>query len=96
MADPYTVLGLEPDPTDDAVRAAYLQRVREFPPEQHPQRAAAVRAAYEAVKTLDARACHRLFQAGADDSLDAILEEVRCPTPRRRFTLEQLLAATAR
>lgn len=94
MADPYTTLGVGPDPTDDAVRAAYLQKVREFPPEQHPDRAAAVRAAYEQVKTLDARARHRLF--GADDTLDALIEEVRCPTPRRRFTLAQLLAATAR
>lgn len=96
MADPYTVLGLPADCTDDDVRGRYLALTREFPPEQHPDRAAAVRAAYEALKTLDARARHRLFDAGAGDSLDAIAEEVRCPTPRRRFTLEQLLAATAR
>lgn len=96
MADPYTILGLPADCDDDAVRGRYLALTREFPPEQHPDRAAAVRAAYEAVKTLDARARHRLLDAGADDGLDAIIEEVRCPTPRRRFTLEQLLAATAR
>ena len=94
MADPYAVLGLDPDPTDAAVRAAYLAKVREFPPEQHPERAAAVRAAYESLKSLDARVRHRLF--GGDDDLDAVIQEVRCPTPRRRYTLDQLLAATAR
>lgn len=94
MADPYSVLGLPADPTDADVRAAYLAKVREFPPEQHPERAAAVRVAYEKLKTLDARARHRLF--GGDDDLDAIIQEVRCPTPRHRYTLDQLLAATAR
>ena len=95
MADPYAVLGLPADPSDADVRAAYLAKVREFPPEQHPAQAAAVRAAYDKLKTLDARARHRLF-GGADDDLDAIIQEVRCPTPRRRYTLDQLLAATAR
>lgn len=96
MADPYTLLGLPADPSDAEVRSAYLRAVRAFPPEQHPDRAAAVRAAYEAVKTLDARARHRLFPPAAEDGLDALIEEVRCRTSRRRFTLEQLLAATAR
>ncbi len=94
MADPYAVLGLPPDPSDADVRAAYLAQVREFPPEQQPERAAAVRAAYDRLKTLDARARHRLFGDAGD--LDAIIQEVRCPTPRRRYTLDQLLAATAK
>jgi curved DNA-binding protein CbpA len=96
MADPYAVLDLPADCTDDQVRTRYLQLVRAFPPEQHPATAAAVRAAYEAVRTLDARVRHRLFDAGADDTLDALIQDVRCPTPRRRFRLDELLTATAR
>ena len=96
MADPYTMLGLSGDPSDAEVRAAYLRAVREYPPEQHPVRAVAIRTAYEAIKSVDARARHRLFPPAADDSLDAVIEEVRCRTTRHRFTLAQLLTATGR
>ena len=93
MPTPYDILGVPPDATDEAIRQRYLQLTREFPPEQHPQRSAAVRAAYEKVKDIDARVRYRLFDAGADDSVDAIIEEAACPTPRRRFGLSQLLTA---
>ncbi|MFO0847494.1 MAG: J domain-containing protein [Gemmataceae bacterium] len=93
MPTPYDILGLPPDAPDEAIRQRYLQLTREFPPEQHPQRFAAVRAAYEKIKDIDARVRYRLFDAGADDSVDAIIEEAACPTPRRRFGLSQLLMA---
>jgi curved DNA-binding protein CbpA len=91
----YDVLGLPPDADDAAVRRRYLELTKQFPPEQHPERFAAVRAAYERLKDLDARTRYRLFEVGADDSLEAIIEEAACRTPRRRFKLTELLAATA-
>jgi curved DNA-binding protein CbpA len=91
-SDPYTVLGVSADADDAAIRGRYLELAREFPPEQHPQRFAAIRAAYDAVKDLDARVRHRLFPAGEADALDAILEELACRTPRPRITLDSLLA----
>lgn len=96
MPDPYTVLGLPPDADDAAVRRRYLELTRRFPPEQHPEQFAAVRAAYEKVKDLDARVRHRLFDAGADDSIEAIIEEAACRTPRRRVGLDALLKALDR
>jgi curved DNA-binding protein CbpA len=93
MPDPYTVLGVPPDADDDAVRRRYLELARTFPPEQHPEKFAAVRAAYDQVKTLDARAAYRLFEAGKEDTIDALIEEAACRTPRPRVSLHALTAA---
>jgi curved DNA-binding protein CbpA len=92
MANPYTVLGLPPDADDEAIRQRYLELVRHFPPEQHPERFAAVRGAYEKVKDLNSRATYLLFESGRDDTIDAIIEEAACRTPQRRIGLQELLA----
>jgi curved DNA-binding protein CbpA len=93
MSDPYTVLGIAGDATDEAVRQRYLELARQFAPEHHPERFAAIRAAYEKVKTTEARARYRLLGAGAEDTIDAIIEEVQCRTPRQRIGLDKLLKA---
>jgi curved DNA-binding protein CbpA len=93
MPSPYHTLGVPADATDEAIRRRYLELTRAFPPEQHPAAFAAFRAAYERVKDVDARARDRLFGHPADDTLDALIEEAACPTPRPRFGLAQLLAA---
>lgn len=93
MPDPYAVLGVPADADDGAIRRRYLELAREFPPEQHPARFAAVRAAYEQVKDVGARARHRLFAAGKDDPAEAVVEEAVCRTPRRRIGLADLIAA---
>ena len=91
MTDPYTVLGVAPDADDDAIRRRYLELVRQFPPERHPDRFAAVRAAYERLKDLDARVRHRLFEQGKRDGIDELIEDMACRTPRRRYGLQALL-----
>ena len=88
MTDPYAVLGIGPESDDDTIRKRYLELVREFSPEQHPQRFAAVREAYELVRDLDSRVTYRLFEQGEKDSIDQIIEEIACRTPRRRFNLQ--------
>jgi curved DNA-binding protein CbpA len=92
MTDPYAVLGLPPESDDEAIRRRYLQLVREFSPEQHPDKFAAVRQAYEHLRDLDTRLRYRIFEAGQNDSVDAIIEEIVCRSPRRRVSLEMLLA----
>jgi curved DNA-binding protein CbpA len=92
MVDPYSVLGVEPDADDETVRRRYLELVREFPPERHPERFASVRGAYERLKDLDARVRHRLFEQGKRDGIEELIEDVACRTPRRRYGLQTLLA----
>lgn len=93
MTDPYDTLGLPAHADDDAIRRRYLELVREFPPERAPERFAAVRTAYERLRDRDTRLKHRLFEVGRRGTLDGLIEDVACRTPRRRLTLNQLLAA---
>jgi curved DNA-binding protein CbpA len=94
MPDPYSVLGLPPDSDDETIRRRYLELVRQFSPEHHPDRFAAIRRAYENLRDLDTRLRYRLFEAGKHESVDAIIEEIICRSPRRRVSLETLLAVT--
>lgn len=93
MADPYAELGVPPDADDEAVRRAYLDLTRTFPPEQHPAKSAAVRAAYDKLRTADARARYRLLTGWAEDSIEALIEEATCRTPRPRPGLSKLTTA---
>ena len=93
MSDPYAVLGLSPDDDDEAIRRRYLELVRQFSPEHHPEKFAAVRAAYESLRDLNTRLRHQLFEAGRKETVDAIVEEIACRSPRRRVSLKTLLAA---
>jgi curved DNA-binding protein CbpA len=91
MSNPYEVLGLPPDSDDEAIRRRYLELVRQFSPERHPEKFAAVRRAYESLRDLNTRLRHRLFEAGKNETVDAIIEEIACRNNRRRLSLQALL-----
>ena len=65
MSDPYLTLGVPTDADDAAIHAAYLAAVKLCPPERDPQRFAAVRSAYEAIRTRRDRLAHELFDRSA-------------------------------
>jgi curved DNA-binding protein CbpA len=92
MTDPYVVLGLPPDSDDDSIRRRYLELVRQFTPERHPEKFAAIRQAYESLRDLDTRLRHRLFEAGSKENIHALIEELACRSPRPRLSLQTLLA----
>ncbi len=92
MSNPYNVLGLSPDCDDETIRRRYLELVRQYSPEQHPEKFAAIRAAYESLRDLDTRLRYRLFEAGKHESVEALIEEIACQSSRRRLSLEMLLS----
>src|SRR5271157_3290442 len=96
MTDSYAILDLPADSDDAAIRRRYLELVRQFSPEKHPEKFAAIRAAYEKLKDLDTRLRYRVFEAGKNESIDAIIEELACRTKRRRVSLETLLSMLER
>ena len=53
--DPYEVLEIAPDASDDAIKSAYLAGVRAHPPEREPQMFKRLRAAYDSLKTPETR-----------------------------------------
>jgi curved DNA-binding protein CbpA len=92
MTDPFEILGLPVDSDDDAIRRRYLELARQYSPEQHPEKFASIRQAYESLKDLDTRLRYRLFEAGKQESIDALIEELQCRTTRRRMSLSTLLS----
>src|SRR6516162_2548324 len=96
MTDPYQILELPPDSDDEAIRRRYLELVRRFSPERYPEKFAAIRTAYESLRDLNTRLRYRLFEAGKNETVDALIEEITCGKPRRRIPLETLLATVKR
>lgn len=92
MSDPYSILGLPTDCEDDAIRRRYLELVKQYPPEQYPERFTQYRAAFDMLRDLDTRLRYRLFEAGKEATVDGIIKELACQTPRRRLSLKTLLS----
>jgi DnaJ-class molecular chaperone len=91
VSDPHAILGVPADADDETIRRKYLELVRQYPPEQQPEKFAQIRGAYEAVKDVHTRLRYRLFESGRKETLDVLIGEVACRSPRRRVTLETLL-----
>lgn len=60
--DPYETLGVESEATSAQARAAYLQKVREHPPERDPEGFKRIREAYELLRSPRKRAEMTLLQ----------------------------------
>lgn len=71
--DPYTVLGIDPESSDDAIRAAYLAKLKQFPPDRAPREFEQVRDAYDLLRDRRRRAGYTLFGANPDAPLESLL-----------------------
>ncbi len=92
MSDPYAVFDLPPDSDNETIRRRYLSLVRAHTPERDPERFSAIREAYEILRDPVNRMQFRLFDAGKDDSIEAILQEVKTRSAQRRVPVATLLA----
>ncbi len=61
MQTPYEVLEVDETASDEAIKKAYLRKVREFPPERDAEAFRRVRAAFESIETDKRRREYRLF-----------------------------------
>lgn len=82
MIHPAEVLGVPADATDEEIRAAYLLKVRECPPDRAPEAFERVRDAYEMLRDPRRRMRHRLLAADARSPLAALFAG---RAPSRRF-----------
>jgi curved DNA-binding protein CbpA len=80
--NPYDLLGVAPDDDDLAVRNAYLEAVRRFPPEHCPEQFSAVNEAYQTIKDEDSRLRYLLFNTHS--SVASPMDAVRQHFSRRR------------
>lgn len=74
MTSPYQTLGVSEQATDADIKQAYLQRVKDSPPDRDQQRFQRIQQAYEAIKDSDSRLRYGLFQWPEAD-FDALLEQ---------------------
>jgi curved DNA-binding protein CbpA len=81
--DPRAVLEVEAEATDEEIRAAYLRKVKQFPPDRNPVEFEQVRDAYELLRDCRQRIRHRLFSADPRAPLETLLE--RPAPPQRKF-----------
>lgn len=92
MQNPYTVLGL-PDGADEAeIRDRYLALVRQFPPEREPERAAEIRAAYDALREPVLRLESQLFAVQSRETFDSLIEKHRPTVRDQRLPTDLLLS----
>jgi curved DNA-binding protein CbpA len=93
VLNPYQALGITPATSEAETRTKYLGLIREFTPEQHPERFAEIRQAFELVGTLSARADYHLYGFTRSVTLDDVIKELKCRTPVR-VKLDQLSSIT--
>jgi curved DNA-binding protein CbpA len=80
--DPREILGVATNATDEEIRAAYLRKVKEHPPERSPAAFERIRDAYEVLRDPRRRALHLLLSADPRAPLVSLLAD---RAPERRF-----------
>ena len=81
--DPRQVLGIPAEAGDEEIRAAYLRKVKEYPPDRAPQQFERVRDAYETLRDPRRRTRQLLLSADPRQPLVSLLEG---RVSERRFT----------
>ncbi len=72
--DPRQVLGVDLKATEEEIRAAYLRKVKEFPPDRAPAEFERIRDAYEILRDPQRRMAHMLFSVDPSAPLVSLLE----------------------
>jgi len=80
--EPEAILGVAANAGDEEIRAAYLRKVREFPPDRAPDDFERVRDAYEVLRNPRKRLQRMLLAADPTAPFTALLDEQKV---ERRF-----------
>lgn len=71
--DPTAILGVSAEAGDQEIRQAYLQKVKEFPPDRSPEQFERVRDAYETLRDPRRRTQRMLLAVDPDAPLASLL-----------------------
>jgi preprotein translocase subunit Sec63 len=80
--DPRDVLGLRPDAGEEEIRAAYVRKVKEHPPDRSPEEFERIRDAYDSLRDPRRRMRDRLLSVYPCAPLVSVIE---LPARQRRF-----------
>lgn len=92
MSDPFEILGLTPQASEDEIRARYLELVREYPPDRAPERFASVRSAYDELRDPLRRLDDEVLALSTVDTLDALAADVRRRLAATRLSADAVLS----
>jgi curved DNA-binding protein CbpA len=79
--DPCQILGIPADADEEQIRAAYVRKVKEHPPDRSPEEFERIRDAYESLRDPRLRTRERLL---AEDACAPFASMIR-PQAHRRF-----------
>ncbi len=82
MTDPRELLGVSPNAGEEEIRAAYLRKVKEYPPDQAPEEFEKVRNAFETLRDPRKRTLAMLHASDPGAPLASVLDG---RAPRRLF-----------
>jgi curved DNA-binding protein CbpA len=82
MIDPREVLGVSQDAGEEEIRAAYVRKVKEHPPDRSPEQFERIRDAYDNLRDPRRRMREALLSADASAPLVSLID---LETRQRRF-----------
>ena len=82
VANPWEVVGIHQHATSEEIRSAYLQKVKEHPPDRSPEQFEKIRDAYETLRDPRRRVRHMLLAADPGAVLAPLADG---QAPQRRF-----------
>jgi curved DNA-binding protein CbpA len=82
VTDPSDVLGVSPNAGAEEIRAAYLRKVKEYPPDQAPEEFEKIRNAFETLSDPRKRTLAMLHASDPGAPLVSVLDS---HSPRRLF-----------
>jgi curved DNA-binding protein CbpA len=71
--NPYAVLTVDTEADDEHIRAAYLAKLKQFPPDRCPAEFEQVRDAYELLRDRRRRALYTLFSVNPEAPLQSLM-----------------------
>ena len=77
--DSWTILGIEAGANDEEIRAAYLAKVKQYPPESKPEQFEEVRDAYQILRDPRSRAKRVLYGPDPVWPLPQLFDEIPQP-----------------
>jgi len=92
--DPWAVLGLDAGATDEQIRAAYVEKVKQHPPDRDQEQFERIRDAYEDLRDPRRRAERMIVSVDPLRELPGLLDEQ--PAQRRYVGPERWLAVLKR
>jgi curved DNA-binding protein CbpA len=91
--DPRQILEIEAEAGDEEIRAAYLRKVKQYPPDRAPREFERVRDAYEMLRDPRRRTRLMLLAADPKQPLVSLLDGLK---PQRQFTGPEAWLAVTR